>query len=67
MALDCTFEGRPQQCCMVRKKAEWNCDCALLHDLMVVYRVPDVDVGLKGDIRYGGVEVEDIRRSRWYS
>ncbi len=45
------------------KRAEWNCDCALLHDLMVVYRVSDVDVGLVRNVRYCGVEVEDIRGS----
>ncbi len=43
--------------------AEWKCDCALLHDLVVVYRVSDVNVGLVRDVRYRGVEVEDIRGS----
>lgn len=50
--------------CMAGKRTEWNCDCALLHDLVVVYRVSDVNVGLVRKIRYGGVQVEDIRGSR---
>ena len=50
--------------CMAWKRTEWNCDCALLHDLVVVYRVSDVNVGLVRKIRYGGVQVEDIRGSR---
>ena len=46
------------------EKAEWNCDyCALPHDLVVVYCVSDVNVGFVRDVRYGGVEVEYIRRS----
>jgi hypothetical protein len=45
------------------KKAEWNCDCALLHDLVVVHGVSDVDVSFKGKVRDGRVEVEDIGRS----
>jgi hypothetical protein len=47
------------------EKAEWNCDCdcALPHDLMVVYRVSDVNVGFVRDVRYGRVQVDDIRRS----
>ena len=44
-------------------RAEWNCDCALAHDLVIVYRVSDVNVGFVRNVRYGGVQVEDIRRS----
>jgi hypothetical protein len=40
---------------MAGKRAEWNCNCALLHDFVVVYRVPDVNVGLVRKVRYGGV------------
>ena len=62
MGLGCTFgEGRPQLGgCAARR----SCYCALLHDLMVVYRVPDVDVCLEGYVRHGWVEVEDIRGRR---
>lgn len=45
------------------ESAEWNCDCALPHDLVVVYRVSDVNVRLIRDVRYGGIQVDDIRRS----
>ena len=37
------------------KRAEWNCNCALLHDFVVVYRVSYVNVGLVRKVRYGGV------------
>jgi hypothetical protein len=48
---------------MAGKRAEWNCDCALLHNFVVVYRVSDVYVGLVSKVRYSGVQVEDIRGS----
>src|SRR5260370_40874754 len=45
------------------KRAEGNCDCALLHDLMVVYSVSDVDVELGRNVIYCGEEVQDIQVS----
>jgi hypothetical protein len=45
------------------ERAEWNCNCALPHDLVVVYRVSNVNVGLVRDVRYGGVQVDEIRGS----
>jgi hypothetical protein len=47
------------------ESAEWNCDCdcALPHDLVVVYCVSDVNVGLVREVRYGGIQVDDIRGS----
>jgi hypothetical protein len=41
--------------CMAGKRTEWNCDCALLHDLVVVYRVSDVNVGLVRKVCHGGI------------
>ncbi len=46
--------------CAARK----GCYCALLHDLVVVNSVSDVDVWLEGDVDYSRVQIEDIRRSR---
>ena len=36
--------------------------CTLFHDLLVVYRIADVDVGIVGDVSDGWVEVEDVWR-----
>ena len=46
------------------ERAEWNCNCALPHDLVVVYRISDINVRLERNVRYGRVQVDDIRGSR---
>ena len=56
------MDGRPER---DGRRAGRNCDCALLHDLVVVYGISDVDICFEGKVRHGRVEVEDIRRSGW--
>jgi len=36
----------------------------LLHDLFVIHRIPNVNVGFKRDMRYCRIEIEDVRRTR---
>jgi len=40
-------------------------EIVLLHDLVVVYGISNVDVCFERKVRHGRIEVEDIRRRGW--
>ena len=43
-----------------REDAAVRAEVVLFHDFFVVYRVPDIDVAVKGDITDGGIEVDYV-------
>lgn len=48
---------------MKKGPSEGNSD-TLLHDLFVIHRIADVNVGFKRDIGHCGIEIEDVGRPR---